>query len=144
MHGIGFEIPLQDWFDFEIPDTTIGPDFINDSLASETTFNTKPTAKIVWLGNTPLVSEFTKTKKGQTRHLLQLAFHTKTDCIELVLEKETGDWFLDKIETLTPTSEKQISFKQLKTDFEIHFDDFEIFWYSKSVQKIKELGLLVL
>jgi hypothetical protein len=144
MHGIGFEIPIQDWFDFEIPDTTIDPDFINDSLATEVVFNTKPTAKIVWLGNTPLVSEFTKTKRGQTRHLLQLAFHTKTDCIELVLEKETGEWFLDTLETLTPTSEKQTSFKQLKTDFETHFDDFEIFWYSKPIQNIKELGLLVL
>ena len=144
MHGIGFEIPIQDWFDFEIPETTIDPDFINDSLASETTFNTKPTAKIIWIGNTPLVSEFTKTKRGQTIHLLQLAFHTKTGCIELVLEKETGEWFLDTLETLLPTSEKQTSFKELKTDFEIHFDDFEIFWYSKPVQKIKELGLLVL
>lgn len=144
MHGIGFDIPMQEWFDFKVPDTTIDPDFINDSLATETVFSTKPTAKIVWLGNTPLVSEFTKTKKGQTRHLLQLAFHTKTDCIEMVLEKETGEWFLEALETLTPTSEKQTSFKQLKTDFEIHFDDFELFWYSKPVQNIKELGLLVL
>lgn len=144
MHGIGFEIPIQDWFDFDVPDTTIDSDFINDSLATETVFNTKPNAKIVWLGNTPLVSEFTKTKRGQTRHLLQLAFHTKTDCIELILEKETGNWFLDILETLTPTSEKQTSFKQLKTDFETHFDDFELFWYSKPVQNFRELGLLVL
>jgi len=144
MHGIGFEIPIRDWFDFKVPATTIDPDFINDSLATETIFKTKPTAKIVWLGNMPLVSEFTKTKRGQTRHLLQLAFHTKTACIELVLEKETGAWFLDVLETLIPTSEKQTSFKQLKTDFETHFEDFELFWYSKPVQNIKELGLLVL
>jgi len=144
MHGIGFDSPIQDWFDFNIPDTSIDPDFINDSLATEIILNTKPTSKIVWLGNTPLVSEFTKTKKGLTRHLLQLAFHTKTDCIELVLEKETGEWFLDALETLAPTSEKQTSFKQLKTDFEIHFNDFELFWYSKPIQNIKELGLLVL
>lgn len=144
MHGIGFDIPIQEWFDFKVPDTTIDPDFINDSLATETILNTKPTAKIVWLGNTPLVSEFTKTKRGQTRHLLQLAFHTKTDCVELVLEKETGAWFLEALETLAPISEKQTSFKQLKSDFEIHFDDFELFWYSKPIQNIKELGLLVL
>ena len=144
MHGIGFEIPIQDWFDFKVPYTTIDPDFINDSLATETILSTKSTAKIVWLGTTPLVSEFTKTKKGHTKHLLQLAFHTKTDCIELVLEKETGEWFLDTLESLTPISEKQTSFKQLKTDFETHFDDFEPFWYSKPVQQIKELGILVL
>ena len=113
-------------------------------VATETLLATKPNAKIVWLGTTPLVSEFTKTKKGQTRHLLQLAFHTKTDCIELVLEKESGDWLLDVLDTLAPTSEKQTSYKQLKTDFELHLDDFELFWHSKPLQKIKELGLLVL
>ena len=144
MHGIGFEISIEDWFDFSVPETTIDPDFINDSLATETLLATKPNAKIVWLGTTPLVSEFTKTKKGQTRHLLQLAFHTKTDCIELVLEKESGDWLLDVLDTLAPTSEKQTSYKQLKTDFELHLDDFELFWHSKPLQKIKELGLLVL
>jgi hypothetical protein len=144
MHGIGFDSPIQDWFDFKVPYTTIDPDYINDSLATGTVFNTKPNAKIVWLGNTPLVSEFTKTKRGQTKHLLQLAFHTKTACIEVVLEQAMGDWFLDILETLTPTAEKPTSFKQLKTDFETHFDDFELFWYSKPVQTIKELGLLVL
>ena len=144
MHGIGFEIPLQDWFDFDIPQTTIDSEFINNCLATEPILSTKPTAKILWLGNMPLVSEFTKTKKGQTRNLLQLAFHTKTDCVELVLEKETGDWLLGVLETLTPTSEKQTSFSQLKSDFETHFDDFELFWFSKPINSIKELGLLVL
>ena len=144
MHGIGFEVPVEDWFDFKVPNTTIDPDFINNSLATETILSTKPNAKVVWLGATPLVSEFTKTKKGQTRHLLQLAFHTKTDCIELVLEKETGEWFLNTLEILIPTSEKQTTYKQLKTDFETHFEDFEIFWHSKSLQTIKQLGLLVL
>lgn len=144
MHGIGFEIPVQDWFDFKVPCTSIDPDFVNNCLASNPILKNKLTAKIVWLGNTPLVSEFTKTKRGQTKHLLQLAFHTKTDCIELVLEKETGKWLIDTLETLTPASEKQTSLGQLKADFEIHFKDFELFWYSKPINTIKEIGLLVL
>lgn len=144
MHGIGFDSPLNDWFDFPIPETSIDPDFINDSLASEVLLTTKPTAKIVWLGSSPLVAEFTKTKRGQTRHLLQLAFHTKTACTELVLEKETGEWFLDMLETLVPERTSPRSFGHLKKEYEMHFNDFELFWYSKPIQKIRELGLLVL
>jgi hypothetical protein len=62
----------------------------------------------------------------------------------LVLEKETGNWLIDTLETLTPASERQISFGQLKADFELYFEDFELFWYSKPINKMKELGLLAL
>ncbi|MBP7500644.1 MAG: radical SAM protein, partial [Chryseobacterium sp.] len=41
MHGINFELPLQDWFDFKIPRTTIHPDYIHDSLLEEDNFSFK-------------------------------------------------------------------------------------------------------
>jgi ABC-type phosphate/phosphonate transport system substrate-binding protein len=31
----------------------------------------------------------------------------------------------------------------LKTDFESKFDDFELFWYSKPINQLREAGLLV-
>ncbi len=46
MHGICFENPLQEWFDFKIPKTTIHPDYIHDCLLEEDNFSTKPNAKI--------------------------------------------------------------------------------------------------
>jgi hypothetical protein len=30
------------------------------------------------------------------------------------------------------------------TDFETHFEDFELFWYSKPVKTLRDYGLLVL
>lgn len=41
MHGINFEIPLQDWFDFKIPKTTIHPDYIHDCLLEDENFISK-------------------------------------------------------------------------------------------------------
>ena len=32
MHGICFEFPLQDWFDFKVPQTSIPPDYIAEAL----------------------------------------------------------------------------------------------------------------
>jgi hypothetical protein len=32
MHGVGFDFPLSDWFDFKIPATSIPPNFILDAL----------------------------------------------------------------------------------------------------------------
>ena len=45
MHGINFELPLQDWFDFKIPRTTIHPDYIHDSLLEDDNFSFKANSK---------------------------------------------------------------------------------------------------
>lgn len=143
MHGIGFEIPLQDWFDFDVPETQIAPDFIYTCLAEDSAFNIKPTAKIVWLGKMPLLYEFSKTKKGQTKTFLELTFHTPAESFVITIEKDKGHWLLDLLETITP-QEKPQSFKQIKTSFETQFEDFELFWYSKPINTLRDHGLLVL
>jgi len=42
MHGIGFDYELQEWFDMEIPATTIDPDYIQKCLQHEHTTAPKP------------------------------------------------------------------------------------------------------
>ena len=144
MHGIGFEMPLQEWFDFKIPKTQIKNNLIESYLASEINFNIQPTAKILWLGGMPLVDEQIKTKRGITRHQLKMTFHDTTETFQIIIEKEVGDWLLNILEQLTPHHEKQTTFSQLKRDFETQFEDFELFWFSKPIRLLKEHGLLVL
>lgn len=144
MHGIGFDMDLQEWFDFDIPQSIITPYYIEDCLNTETTLSTKPTAKIVWLGHLPLVAERTKTKKGFTNELLDLTFHDKTERLEVTLNKPEGEWLLDMLEVLKPANGKALSFSALKKDFETQFEDFELFWFSKPILKLREFGLLVL
>ncbi|AUS04272.1 B12-binding domain-containing radical SAM protein [Pseudotamlana carrageenivorans] len=144
MHGIGFDLPLQDWFDFKIPHTTIHRDFIYDSLETPVDFKLKPRGKVLWLGSHPLVSEFSKTKKGNTYAYLKLSFHLKTDTIDITLNKNHGDWFTDIFGKLTPNNEQLLTLSELKKDFESHFDNFELFWFSKPIMTLRENGLLVL
>ncbi len=144
MHGIGFEMPLQEWFDFKIPKTQIKSNLIQSYLESDPNFNIQPTAKIIWLGGMPLIDEQIKTKRGITRHQLKMTFHDTTETFQIIMEKEMGEWLLNVLEQLTPHQEKQTSFAQLKNDFETHFEDFELFWFSKPIRQLKEHGLLVL
>ncbi|MDO6760151.1 B12-binding domain-containing radical SAM protein [Tamlana sp. 2_MG-2023] len=144
MHGIGFELPLQDWFDFKIPHTTIKHDFIYDCLEPTVDLKIKPRAKVVWLGTQPLVTWHTKTKKGYTNHNLKLNFHSQTEAFEIILQKDYGDWFIEILQKLTPQNEKTLTVSDLKKDFETHFEDFELFWFSKPITTLKENGLLVL
>ncbi|WP_431291712.1 hypothetical protein [Pedobacter sp. P26] len=42
------------------------------------------------------------------------------------------------------SNEKVYTFQEIKVDFEIELENFELFWYSKPVNTLREYGLLVL
>lgn len=144
MHGIGFDFPLQDWFDFKIPSTQIHPDYILDCVEELTDFTIKPSSKILWLGNIPYSEYSSKRKRGELRHFLKLTFHHKTDTLQVTFEKEKGEWLTQKLDLLGPYNEASTSFADLSKEYEEHFDDFEMFWYSKQIDRLRDFGLLVL
>lgn len=143
MHGIGFDMALQQWFDTKIPKTTIAPHFIYTCLEEEVSFNAKPNAKVIWLGTAPTVQKVIKTKKGKTWEQLALRFYTQTDEYQITIDKEKGQWLLGILQKASPDSNSLI-YKQIKASFEMHFEDFELFWYSKPIRRLREQGLLVL
>jgi hypothetical protein len=144
MHGICFDFELQEWFDFKIPKTKISADFIYDAIQGEPNFNIKPTAKIVWLGGKPFVESFTKSKKGQTWEMLSLTFHDKKESFTIQTNKAEGEWLVAILEKITVSNSKTYSFQEVKTDFELSLEDFELFWYSKAVKTLGDFGLLIL
>ena len=144
MHGICFDYELQDWFDFKIPRTKIASDYIVFCLEKETQFAIKPSAKIVWIGGTPIAEHFTKSKKGTHWEMTKLTFHDKTASFEISLEKNHAEWLITALELASVYNSKMLTFDHLKDSFEKQFEDFELFWYSKSINKLKQIGLLSL
>lgn len=141
MHGMCFDYDLQEWFDFKIPNTKISPDFIENAIFETPDFLLKPTAKIIWIGNLPIVDYFTKSKKGHTWEMAKLSFHFKTETLEISLEKDQANWLLKTIKLL---SDHTILLKNVKLDFESQFEDFELFWFSKQISLLRNSGLLVI
>jgi radical SAM superfamily enzyme YgiQ (UPF0313 family) len=144
MHGIGFDFPLQEWFDFKIPKTKIPSDYIHTCLEKVNLFHTKPTAKIIWIGANPALSFYTKSKKSQSFEMVKLTFHSKIKTVAISLEKEKGIWLTAVLKKIAIQQATPLTFSQLKNDFENQFEDFELFWYSKSINSLREIGLLVL
>ena len=144
MHGICFDYQLQDWFDFKIPKTKIDPYFIFNALEENADFNTKPNAKVVWLGGRPSVEYFTKSKKGQTWQMMTFTFHDKKESFNIQTNKNEGEWLIDILKKIAISNGKNYTFQEIKADFETQLDDFELFWYSKSINTLREFGLLVL
>ncbi|MET0571285.1 MAG: radical SAM protein, partial [Pedobacter agri] len=135
---------LQDWFDFKIPRTKIAADFIEKALNDDHNFNTKPTAKVVWIGGKPSTEFFTKSKKGNTWEMASLTFHDKKESFTIQTNKIEGEWLASILEKIHISNEKVFSFAEVKTDFEAEMENFELFWYSKPVNTLRGFGLLVL
>jgi len=64
------------------------------------------------------------------------------ETIDISLEKDKGLWLIDALNTTSVSNEKIISYAQFKTDFEMYFEDFELFWFSKPIKLLKLNGLL--
>jgi len=144
MHGICFDYELQDWFEFKIPRTKIPADFIEKALNEDQNFNTKPTAKVVWLGTSPEAEYFTKTKKGNSWEMATLTFHDKKETFTIQTSKTEGEWLVSILNKIRVASGQTYSFQDVKSDFEKEMKNFELFWYSKPINILREFGLLVL
>ncbi len=136
MHGICFDYDLQEWFDFKIPRTTIDSNYIEGCLLEEQDLILKSNAKVVWLGPFPST---VSTKKQQ----VALHFHSRTDMLHVKLGKAKGEWVLQILEKVSVYNKSIMQLKEIKADYEHQFEDFEIFWFSKPMQKIKAFGLLL-
>lgn len=76
--------------------------------------------------------------------MMKLIFHTKMDTIEISLEKEKAIWLIELLDKISISNSKTLTFSQVKKDFETYFEDFELFWYAKSIKSLRNAGLLVL
>jgi radical SAM superfamily enzyme YgiQ (UPF0313 family) len=141
MHGVGFDLPLNDWFDFNTPKTTIAPNYIENCLDVSNNFKTKPNAKVVWIGPLPSIENFVKTKRNNSWEMTRISIHNKNDYQELTLEKEQGIWLFEIIKKIKNNG---VKFQTLKNAYESEFENFELFWYSKPIQKLRDHNLLVL
>lgn len=144
MHGLCFDFPLQDWFDFKIPRTKIAPNFIENCLITEDPFNFKPNQKVYYIAPLPQIKFFTKSKKGRSWEMAEMLFETKTNRFSIHLEKGHALWLLQKLTNLDIRNHIPQNLGQIKNSFEEKFEDFEIFWFSKSLNLVKENGLICL
>lgn len=143
MHGVNFELPLQEWFDFKIPKTTIHPDYIHDCLLENEQFQLKTNSKVVFLTKNVIAENRVKNKKKYLGTYTILTFHLKTNIVKVELEQEKAEWLVNVLEENSIENSKKPTIQQLKAQFEESFEDFELFWFSKPIQQLKENGVIL-
>lgn len=143
MHGVCFELPLQDWFDFEIPETTVDPGYIEGCLEENQNLITKKSAKLCWIGNMPMIFNENNGKEQKESGLIELRFNDKLGVQDIKLDSTSGNWLLGKLEVLSNKGDV-VNFAEFKKDYQAKVGAFDVFWYSSKMDKVREMGLLVL
>jgi hypothetical protein len=145
MNGIGLDEPLYKWFDRKVPATRVAPDYIDKALAETEYAAARPTAKVVWTGNAPVVEFFTKTKKGQTWEMASLTFYSKKGTLEIKVGQPEGKWLAQMLERLSVANPQLLTMQQVQESYENEgLEDFPLFWDNKPVNTLYKMGLLVL
>jgi len=145
MHEIGFDLPLQDWFDFRVPRTTILPKYIQQTIDNVEYEPIKPHARIVWLGGIPSIRYYSKKKKNQTYEMAEISFANKKQDLVIHLKHEEGNWLFTQIPNISVSQSSFTSFGELEKSFEAQTgEDFVLFWNSTSIKQLRENGLLML
>lgn len=135
MHGVGFEFPLQDWFDHEVPETTLPPDLIEGYLAQPEERERKQTSTVVWLGG-PVSYDVSESV---------LCISTKQETIHVDCPIAFGHWLSEALNEISPTAEKHFTVRNLEERYsQSHLDEVDGFWDSELMEVLREIGLLVL
>lgn len=143
LHGINFEIHLQDWFDFKIPKTTVDPNYIHDCLLDDENFRFNGNSKLVFPINDFIAESIIKTKKNISYQNTKLTFHLKTNVLSILLEEEKATWLMKTLSSNPIQHSKLITLQQLKDDYEQTMEDFELFWFSKPMMQLRENGIIL-
>ncbi|SHE36194.1 hypothetical protein SAMN05444408_10166 [Chryseobacterium takakiae] len=59
------------------------------------------------------------------------------------LDEGHAEWLMKMFNEYSIENIKKPTLQQLKTNFEENFENFELFWFSKSMQQLKENGVIL-
>ena len=76
--------------------------------------------------------------------MVTLTFHDKKESFSIQTNKLEGNWLIEILVKISVSNTKIYTFQEIKNDFETNLPDFELFWYSKPIQTLRQFGLLVL
>lgn len=142
MHGNCFEFPLQKWFDFKVPNTTIAPHFIQKAI-NEPDLNTSTNYKVIWLGVLPQTTIVQKSKKGNKWEEMTMEFQSNKNAITINVASDKGAWLLKLLSELNIQNSNGLLLADIKNSYTLAgLNDFELFWDNKPVTHLSKAGLL--
>jgi hypothetical protein len=131
----GADHPLQNWFDRSVPETSLPADLIETYLAQPRRREIKGSHLVVWIGG-PVACDPV---------LCALCISTKLETVRIDCPKKEGLWLTEVLASMTPGNLSPFTYQQLQTHYETSgLHDFTLFWNGRTMETLKEFGLLTL
>lgn len=145
MHGVGFELPLHQWFETKVPKTKVPKQLIENYLNQQDFQKPKAHLKMIWLGVLPQQTIKQKRKKKRVFDVAELTtFHSK-GLTNLSFEQVEGEWLHQLLCSIQIDKGETRLFSEIEIDFEKETgNDFFIFWNSKNMQVLRSQGLILI
>jgi hypothetical protein len=141
MHGACYEFPLQKWFEFKIPKTSIAPNYIQTQL--DAVEIGAANYKAIWIGLMPSSTMVQRSKKGSKWEEMNLCFETNQNTISIHVEPQKGTWFIQLLEKINVHTNAGMSLADIKADYlAAGLEDFDLFWDNKPINTLHKAGLL--
>lgn len=142
MHGACFELPLQKWFDFKIPKTTVLSNYILNAI-SEPELSASKNTKAIWIGVMPTSNIVQRSKKGAKWEEMSLQFQTNTSQFNISVDPKVGAWILDLLPKLSIEKGNGLSYLEIKESYTVAgLEGFELCWENKPITNLYKAGLL--
>ena len=143
MHGVGFDVDLSEWFDFETPTTSIPTGYIQDCLQAPSKAP-RSNAWVLWLSNPPQLSFFEEDNGQEVLELAALHFYNKQNDWVLEVDADLGEWLHDYIHQMAQAA-TPLTYKQFKD----HFEQAELGAIDELInsyigQQLRQNGLLII
>lgn len=135
MHGVCLDYPLQDWFDHDIPATSLPADLISSFLAKPNRVAPKSNQNVVWLGGPIMYDEENE----------ELLITTKQNDYKIGCGTKKGKWLTHLLMDIDLTSSIEIcTYKEIEQRYiDFGFEDFALFWYGSVIEELKKIGLVL-
>lgn len=139
MHGVCFDVQLQDWFEEKVPITSIPPKYIAREIANESTEKYKDHFRILWIGAQPSINYV----ENDGQEMAELSFFNKKEEFAIEVPKELGEWITAMLSEVS-YNQPLCTLKQIRENFDDLGGDFDELIGSDIWGALEENGLLVL
>jgi hypothetical protein len=149
MHGVALDEPLQTWFNFRLPKTTVALKTIEKYLQKGTELSYQSTHKILWLGGLPVDNKTIPLKKSKKSEIpaicySELTFQGMDEKFSVFLEESKALWLLQILEKASPSSTSVLTLGHMESSYcQAGFDDFQEFLASENFISLRRVGLLI-
>lgn len=144
MHDICLDFPLQEWFDFRVPETSVPHDYIYQAVLDETESYPAPNRKLVWLSGEPVLEIMDKRRKGKWVTYGRLQFHSKKESWVLEIPEKEAVWLVGLLPKLQADFANPFTFQQMEEDYNrLGVGNFRNFFGTEAWELLREHGLVV-